>query len=204
VVTLSPGGQSCSTTELTCVLGASAGVDYTATVVAVSADGTAGPGASDSVAGTVTAPTVPAEVPSAPLTLTTDKGQISTATPGEKITVVGTGFMPYSTVDVVIYSTPIVLGTVVTDANGNFSQEVTVPTSLAAGQHHLVASGVAPDGSPRFMRMDVTVAAAEHGGPGQLAWTGFETLPWLLGGLGAVAAGGFVLVATRRRRGAQL
>ena len=208
-VTLAPGGQTCTTKALSCVLGASAGVDYTATVVAISADGVAGPGAAASLQGAVAAPAVPAQVPATALTLTTDKGDLSSATPGQQITVLGTGFLPYSTVNVVIYSDPVVLGAVVTDGEGNFSQQVTVPADLPVGEHHLVASGVAPDGSQRFLRMDVTVAAATAAAPaedraGQLAWTGFEALTWVLGGMGAIAVGGIALLVSRRRAGAQL
>ena len=174
---------------------------------AVSADGVAGPGSEVSVSGTTAAPQVPAQVPSTALTLTTDKGTITKATPGQKITIVGTGFLPYSTATVIIYSDPIVLGTVTTDANGNFSREVEVPATLAAGQHHLVASGVAPDGTERFLRMDVTVAAASAttGAQGEeLAWTGFEATPWVLGGVGAVLLGAVTLLVARRRGGAQI
>jgi hypothetical protein len=199
VAILKPGGQSCVTTAKSCIIGATSGTGYSVSVVAVSADGVAGPASEVPVTGTAAAPEVPAEVPSTDLTLTTDKGAITSATPGQKITVVGTGFMPFSTATVVIYSDPIVLGTVTTDADGNFSREVEVPTSLAAGQHHLVASGVAPDGSQRFMRMDVTVAAGSASHDGELAWTGFEAAPWVLGGVGAVLVGAVTLLITRRR-----
>jgi hypothetical protein len=105
----------------------------------------------------VVLPRVPVTVPTAELTLTTDKGAITTATPGQQITVIGTGFQPLSLATVVIYSSPQVLATVPTDANGDFSVLVEVPAGLEAGQHSLVASGFAPDGSERFLRMDVTV-----------------------------------------------
>ncbi|MCU1616003.1 MAG: fibronectin type protein [Frankiales bacterium] len=200
LVTLSPGGQTCTTTGLSCSIGASAGVDYTATVVAVAADGTTGPGASASVPGTVTSPDVPAQVPSTDQALTTDKGVISSATPGQKITVKGSGYLPYSTVTVIIYSTPTVLGSVVTDAAGNFTLAVTVPADLAPGDHHLVSSGVASDGTQRFMRMDITLASASN----QLAWTGFSALPWVGAGVGLVAVGTAGLILARRRRGAAI
>ncbi|WP_194290410.1 fibronectin type III domain-containing protein [Modestobacter roseus] len=203
-VTLLPSGQAISTTQLSARFGAVAGQSYTATVVAVSAARTAGPAGSATTQAEAASPVVPAAVPSAPLTLTTDKGQISSTTPGAKLTVIGTGFLPFSTATIVIYSEPQVLGTVTTDADGNFSREVEVPATLAAGQHSLVASGTAPDGTERFMRMDVTVAAATGAVPaaaeGGLAYTGASVLVPAGVGLAALIGGTVLLLVSRRRR----
>jgi LPXTG-motif cell wall-anchored protein len=136
-------------------------------------------------------------VPATELTLTTDKGDVDRVAVGEQITVVGTGFLPYSTATIVIYSTPTVLGTVTTDGNGNFSRAVTVPRGLAAGQHNLVASGVAPDGSQRFMKMAVTVGTTKAAQ--RLASTGASVTGPVVGGLVAIAAGTGLLFAVRRR-----
>jgi hypothetical protein len=206
VVTLLPSGQSKSTKDLTVRFGAEQGKAYTATVVAVSADGVAGPGASATTP-EVAAPEVPVSVPDAPLTLTTDKGQISKLAPGDKIVVIGDGFLPFSTATVIIYSEPQVLGSIVTDATGSFRLEVQVPAGLESGQHSLVASGVGADGTERFMRMNVTVDAAGVASvttpEGGLAYTGFSpVLPTALG-LGAVLIGGVTLLVLRRRRVAQ-
>ncbi|MPQ99771.1 LPXTG cell wall anchor domain-containing protein [Modestobacter sp. I12A-02628] len=148
-------------------------------------------------------PVVPPTPPSTPLTLTTDRGAISTIDPGQALTVVGTGFRPFSLATIVIYSTPIVLGEVMTDAAGDFRTTVTVPASLEAGAHSLVASGTAPDGSSRYLRMDVVMdapapAAVTDGGP-QLAETGASIALPVLAGLGLLAAGAGLLVAARRR-----
>ncbi|TWH75726.1 titin [Modestobacter roseus] len=201
-VTLLPSGQAISTTQLSARFGAVAGQSYTATVVAVSAARTAGPAGSATTQAEAASPVVPATVPEAPLTLTTDKGQISSTTPGAKLTVIGTGFLPFSTATIVIYSEPQVLGTVTTDADGNFSREVEVPATLAAGQHSLVASGTAPDGTERFMRMDVTVAAGAAGTPagGGLAYTGASVAAPLGLGLVTLVGGGVLLLVSRRRR----
>jgi hypothetical protein len=200
VVTLAPGGRTCTTTSLRCLFGAQADIAYTATVVAVSAGDVSGPGASSAPSVPVVAPEVPEEAPTTTLTLTTDKGAITTAVPSEEITVIGDGFLPYSTATIIIYSDPIVLGSVVTDGAGSFRRAVTVPATLAAGHHSLVASGVAPDGTSRFLRMDVTVSPVSH--RAGLAYTGVDVIVPLLGGLAAVAVGAFVIVAARRRRNA--
>ncbi|WP_433054997.1 Ig-like domain repeat protein [Dactylosporangium sp. CS-033363] len=159
-VTASPGPATCdTTTETMCVLGAVAGTSYTYTVVAHSAAGDSEPSTA-TAATTPEAPSTPAAPPSTNLTLTTTDGQITTAAPGQVVTFVGTGFAPYSTVTITIYSTPIELGRVTTDATGSFQVPITLPQQLAAAQHTVVAQGSAPDGSVRAMSLAVAVAAA--------------------------------------------
>ena len=182
-VTAAPGPSTCSTTtETSCVLGAVAGTTYTVTVVARS-------GARSSAASAPSNPVTPLEPaipstppPTAPITLTTDKGQIALATPGQQIVVIGTGFAAYSTATVIIYSTPIELGTVTTDGTGGFSVPVTVPADLASGQHTFLASGVDPAGGTRVMALPVTVAPSSGGSTGGGGGTGTGTLPIPSGG----------------------
>ncbi|AGL14729.1 fibronectin type III domain-containing protein [Actinoplanes sp. N902-109] len=157
-----PGPATCSTssrTETSCVIGAAAGTSYTYTVIAHSPQG-------DSVASSTSEPVVaefpevPAQAPgNAPATLTTTEGRLTEVEPGRTITLVGTGFAPHSTVTALLYSDPVTLGSVVTDAAGSFTKEITVPAELDAGTHQLVASGVDPDGSRRMIRMPVRVQA---------------------------------------------
>ncbi|WP_166533513.1 hypothetical protein [Blastococcus xanthinilyticus] len=145
------------------------------------------------------APRVPATVPTTPLTLTTDKGDITRAEAGEQLVVIGTGFQPNSQVAIVVYSEPRLLGTATTDANGDFRATVTVPADLAAGRHSLVASGFAPDGTERFLRLDVTVAAASAPGGPTLAYTGADIAVPVGAGLATLTAGGALLLVARRR-----
>jgi len=211
-VTASPGSASCTTAGLSCLLGGVAGTSYTVTVVPISADGVAGTPATVSTTGTVAAPEIPATPPAdAPLTLTTTDGQITSAVPGQQITVIGTGFLPYSTATIVIYSTPITLGTVTTDGAGSFSKPVTIPTTLEAGQHSLVAYGVDPAGDVHSLRLDITVAAAAVVTPvtpqqvktvSGLAYTGstFNPVPVLALGAVLLLGGVALLVVVRARR----
>ena len=181
--TAGPGPSTCTTTGTTsCVLGAVAGTTYTVTVVARSGNGTSAASA-PSNAVTPVEPVVPAAVPpSAPITLTTDKGQISLATPGQQIVVVGTGFAAYSTATVILYSTPTDLGNVTTDASGNFAVPVTVPAGLAAGSHTFLATGVDPAGGTRQMVLPVTVAPTDSGSTGGGTDPQTGTLPVPTGG----------------------
>jgi hypothetical protein len=177
-VTANPGPASCVTTSRTdtsCVIGATAGLSYTYTVVANS---TGGASAASSPSDPVTAadPEVPASAPmSAPTTLSTTDGVLTTVSRGQHVTLVGTGFLPYSSVSLILYSTPVVLGSVVTDAQGDFTREVSVPTELTAGTHNFVASGVDSAGAIRMTRMQVSVAELPSAGGSTAPVTGTST-----------------------------
>ncbi|GAA3195163.1 hypothetical protein GCM10010532_012750 [Dactylosporangium siamense] len=201
-VTASPGPATCTTrvtdpNPTSCVVGGVAGTTYTYTVTAESTSGPS-PASPPSTATTVAAPATPATPPPTELTLTTDRGDISTAVPGQQITVIGTGFAPHSTATITIYSTPTQLGTVVTDENGNFSVPVTVPAALAAGVHTVVALGAAPDGSLRAMDLTVTVGARSSSGA--LPVTGAAAARLAVVGLLAIAAGVLLVRTTRAGR----
>lgn len=96
-----------------------------------------------------------------------------------------------------LYSEPIVLGTVVTDAQGNFRKAVTVPAALR-GSHTMVAQGVAPDGTPRAMDLAITVAVSDR--RGGLAVTGSAISALVLLGLALTVTGAVLRLGGRRRR----
>ncbi|MER7277255.1 fibronectin type III domain-containing protein [Dactylosporangium sp. NPDC000244] len=196
--TASPGPATCTTTgALTCVLGATAGTTYAVTVVANSDAGPSSP-AGPSAPVTALAPAAPATVPDTPLTLTTDQGDISSTRPGAQLTVIGTGFAAYSTVEVTLYSAPQSLGTAVTDASGNFTKTVTVPADLTAGAHTVLAQGVAPDGTARAMKLTVTVAPPSSSAA--LPVTGDPVARTALSGLLALVGGAALLLGAARTR----
>lgn len=202
--TASPGPATCTTTgALTCVMGGTAGVTYTITVVANNPAGdSAAAGPSNEVV--PTAPALGDTPPTTSLDLTTDKGLITTAVPNQDIIVIGTGFAAYSTATIVIYSSPIVLGTATTDGAGNFTKPVTIPATLAVGRHTMIAAGVDPQGAPHSLKLAVTLAAAGSGSGGgsssSLAVTGQATDLLFLLGFAAVASGTTLLLTGRRRR----
>jgi len=223
-VVANPGPAGCVTTSAdatSCVIGAVSGTPYSYTVIANSP---AGASAASPASNTVTAadPVVPATAPvNAPTTLTTTQGVLTSVQAGQRITLVGKGFLARSSVTVIIYSSPTVLGTAVTDAQGSFTKAIVVPAGLAAGQHNLVASGVDPTGTVRLIRMPVTVAADATGstgtgstgtgstgsgstgtgstGSGSLAYTGTELVRLALWAT-LVTGLGLVLVSFGRRR----
>jgi hypothetical protein len=198
----SPGPATCSTDgALSCVMGGTAGVTYTISVVARNSLGDSAP-AGPSARVTPIEPPISATVPRTDLHLTTNHGLITSAAPSQDIVVVGTGFAPYSTATIVIYSHPVVLGTVTTDAHGSFHKSVKIPARLAVGRHTMIAAGVGPNGRSRYLGMPVRVRST--GGiaaTGALARTGPPlTALALLGTASLVSGGGMVITGRPRRR----
>ncbi|MEN9989528.1 MAG: hypothetical protein RL508_507 [Actinomycetota bacterium] len=75
----------------------------------------------------------------------------------------GTGFKPNSTVNVYIFSTPILIGTVQTNAEGSFEGSFALPSGLEPGAHTVQVDGYAPDGSVRTANMPVLYATPKPG-----------------------------------------
>lgn len=76
---------------------------------------------------------------------------------GNTVTTSGTGFKPFSQVDVWIYSTPTWLGAVMTDQYGNFTTTLPMPSSLPEGDHTFQAKGQTPDSIPRDATVPITL-----------------------------------------------
>ncbi|MEU0556345.1 fibronectin type III domain-containing protein [Dactylosporangium sp. NPDC006015] len=155
-VTATVTGGSTTSHKLT---GVTNKVTYQVTVAATVAEGDAT--ASAPLAVTPAAPvTVPATVPPTAVdgVLTSSAG---TALPsaGQPTVLVGTGFAPRTWVQLLVFSSPTALGTALTDENGSFSKQVTVPAGLA-GQHTFVSMGTDPSGTLRVLKLAVTVGAA--------------------------------------------
>ena len=67
--------------------------------------------------------------------------------PGGALVVVGATFAANSIVSATLHSTPLDLGSVTADANGNATFSVNLPEDLPAGQHHIEMQGVDADGN---------------------------------------------------------
>jgi hypothetical protein len=89
---------------------------------------------------------------------------------GNTVTTSGTGFKPFSQVDVYVYSTPTWLGAVITDALGNFTTTLPMPSALPEGDHTFQAEGLTPDDLERTAAVPITLvpAVAAAPVPGQL------------------------------------
>ncbi|PJJ65651.1 hypothetical protein [Compostimonas suwonensis] len=178
-------GQSGETLTLTeAQLGEPISVRVTATVDGYEAQTTGSP---------QTAPV--ADVPGAALST-------GTVIVGRTVTVTGTRFLGSPRCTLELHSTPVTLATVAPDAEGSFSATVTVPADTAPGAHEIVV--VAPDGTAVVsMPLTVEALAIPTATPvgADLANTGVEVSPLvLLGSLGALLLGAFLLLGAVRRR----
>ncbi len=81
---------------------------------------------------------------------------VSTTTPtaAGTMTISGNGFLPGTSLTIVLHSDPVVLATVDADANGAYSVIVTIPAGTTPGTHQIVVSGLGPDGQPRESARD--------------------------------------------------
>jgi LPXTG-motif cell wall-anchored protein len=191
------GQVDCPTLDVaarSCTIGVPVGMEYSVGIRALDANG--GGDAAWLVSDEVQAAAAPSALPKSSGALSTSGGAGSTVTSGATVTLTGGGYLPGSTVTLVMYSTPVVLGTTVADEKGNISAEVTLPAGVR-GNHTLVASGIDPSGKPRNLTMAVTVT-----GEGELPYTGADVALPALGGLAALALGGGLLFAARRRSAA--
>ena len=188
----------CTTTGTSCAVPAKAGTAYTYGVTSRDALGNEGDRAfGDAATAVVPASAIASTLPRSDGPLTSSESD-GTAVAGSEITISGAGFLPGSTVELVVYSTPVKLGEAVVLADGTFSATVTLPEDLTNGDHHLVATGVDPDGNVRNLVVEVTVS----GGAAVLADTGFSAAPVLGAGALALLAGGGLMFAARRRQAA--
>ena len=71
-----------------------------------------------------------ANAPTGTATISTDA-----AAPGDKVTISGTGFNPGETVDFIMHSEPVLLGSVTSDAKGVATLAFTVPAKAEVGLH---------------------------------------------------------------------
>jgi uncharacterized repeat protein (TIGR02543 family) len=145
--TVEPGGLSCTTTTTACAVTGLVAGGYSVVVAAHWPDSSA---SSDAVAFDIVELAMPSDAPteSTPaivLALLSGGSPITAAIPDARITVVGSGFVPGSSVELFVYSDPEPLGTTTADATGAISAGVTIPADLDLGHHTIVARGLSAD-----------------------------------------------------------
>lgn len=195
-----PDTFTCTTSGTSCLLTGLAPGVVTASVVATTVTGDSTPATGT---GTVLAiedapPSVPADQGGVTIEVQNTAGDVVTeAAPGQALTVIVGGFAPNSLVHVFFYSTPELLASGLTNALGEASFPITVPSGASLGNHTLVASGLNSTGATASASVLVGVAAGGLGGTGGGDASGLLTLGILL------LLAGAVLVFAVRRRGAQ-
>ena len=129
-----------------------------------------------------------------------DKGSATgdSAAPGRKVVKVLTGFKPGEVVTVTLHSTPQTVATATADATGTVTVAFTVPAGTPTGDHTLVYEGSM--GTYFQEAFTVTAAAAtSNASSSSLAYTGADIALPLSLGVGALALGGGLVLAARRR-----
>jgi LPXTG-motif cell wall-anchored protein len=103
-----------------------------------------------------------------------------------------------------MYSDPILIYAGVTDGNGNFDEEITIPASACIpGIHHLILLGVDVDDNPIQDEQWVEIGnncEVLRFSDAELAETGFDAMTGLAAGAGLALAGAALVVYRRRVR----
>jgi hypothetical protein len=157
---------------------------------------------------TTTVPPVPSGTTTVPLPQPTVGVTPSSVAPGQNVTVFGSGFPANSPLDILLFSTPVLLGTTTADASGSFRTVVTIPPGTAPGVHRLVVvvrggtvqaettlTVISADSAVRAAPTSVAVATVAP--RQQLSRTGSDPLP-------ARFAGGLLVVGLLMVGGARL
>ena len=116
---------------------------------------------------------------------------------GAKVRIRQRGFLPRERVQLMVASTPVVLGEVEADDEGAIDAEVVIPADLEIGDHHLAVYGLTSGiGFSQAFVVDAEDGAA-------LPSTGSDSVQLLLGGVLVIVGGAAMsLLATSRvRRG---
>jgi hypothetical protein len=133
------------------------------------------------------------------------------------ITIIGSQFAGGEKVILVVFSTGTNVGSTTTDASGNFTDTVALPAGLPAGTHTLVATGQTSGdtASTSFVLSQASGGAIAQSGGGttptatptastpsssSLAFTGTDAAALAGVGGAALAVGGLLVLASRRRR----
>ena len=128
---------------------------------------------------------------------------------GAPLTISITGFQPFESTTIVIFSDPVNVGTYAEDANGSLTVTVPLPAGLDPGPHTVVATGA--NGSVAQAGFSISSGLAFTGegqgtggtatgtGGSGLAFTGIAIGASLVLALGLLTAGTVTLMAGRRQ-----
>jgi alpha-L-fucosidase len=118
---------------------------------------------------------------------------------GDEVSVSGSGLQPNFEATIEFHSVVIVVGTVTTDDNGEFSTTIIIPEA-EPGPHTI---SVVCDAAGNVSETDVTISSVSvptDGDDGELPFTGSDVEPLVLIGGAALLVGVVLVLVTRRRR----
>lgn len=131
---------------------------------------------------------------------------------GGSVRVTGTGFAPGSTVDVWLFSTPVLLGELTVRADGTFNEVLVLPAGIVPGDHTLQLNGVGTSGDvystsaglvlqAKSAPANTTTSTPKSSAPERpLAFTGSNALTMMLWAMAALVTGLGLEAGSRRRR----
>jgi LPXTG-motif cell wall-anchored protein len=122
-----------------------------------------------------------------------------TVTPGQTITVTGSGYASNASVTITMESQPVTLKTTTANASGQLNTQVTIPTNATPGNHTLRATGRSSDGGTLVLSASLVVSSGGQTGAlprtGPTSAAGLTAIGFLLAAVGGCAAA----VKTRRK-----
>ena len=111
---------------------------------------------------------------------------------GDKIKIRMSGFLPDSTVETWMFSTPVLLGKTTVDAKGGIDQDFVIPSSMPNGRHRIALSATTADNKPATIALGVMV--------GEWNQKNNTAVVLIISALAAAIVGGLMLPAVSRRR----
>lgn len=109
---------------------------------------------------TPTPTATPTPKPRMPLVWTFSTGGKTEFLPGDEVDITSSGLPAGSTVDAVLHSTPVTLGSTTVKPDGSFSMHVIIPADTPPGAHHFVVTVTPVDGDASVVEVPATVKPA--------------------------------------------
>ena len=122
----------------------------------------------------------------------------STVSPGQSTSFAAGGFAPGSSVDCVLCSTPVLLGTFPADDSGNVARAVVVPNGTSLGAHTVACAGARVNGIQQVAYAPLNVTSSTISG--SLPTTGSDNGRLIAIGAALVVLGGAAVFGSVRAR----
>lgn len=126
--------------------------------------------------------------------------------PGDSVTLNAFTYCSGCPVTFTLTSDPVVLGTANANGSGVATLIATIPLNTTPGPHTITATGTGVDGQPLTLRTAITVTGGTGGtggARGDLPTTGTSSsVPMTQIAIGAIAAGGLMVLVAKRRANA--
>lgn len=124
----------------------------------------------------------------------------TTVAAGDPITLTAQTFQAGASVTFTLFSVPEVLGTATANSSGVATLTTTIPAGTTSGSHTIKATGIGANGQALTVALSITVGAGTSGIP---VTGSSNTVPMSQIAIGAIAAGGLLVLLANKRRSAK-